>query len=438
MNRRDLMKVSLKAMAASGLAPLLQGLAPLSIQAEGEPDYRAIVCFFMAGGMDGNNLLIPMDFQYQDYAGGRGVLAQAKSSLNPLSQTSTGRLFGTHNLMPQLAQLFNQKHAAFVANVGTLPKPVTKATATAPGLLPINMYSHASQIGEWDTAVTQGIASTGWAGRVADLYGSGAMPVVVSTAGNNLMGQGAKTQLGTASDGASAVAVLNTLSTLTAYLTQAEQGGNTDPIREHIAAFQGGFLGQTKVITDAFSAGSGLKTTFPSTSIGQQLQTVVQMVNGRSVHDTKRQIFICVDGGYDTHTDQLSMSNRYFSRIDDALASFSRGMQEIGMFENVTLFSASDFGRSLRTNSGNGSDHAWGNHHFVLGGAVQGGDVFGTFPSLALGGDDDLSTIGTWIPTTSSTQYVSTTTGWLGVAESDLNMIFPERTNFAQPRLKFV
>ncbi len=436
MDRRQFLNVSARSALAATLAPLLDCAFASTAQAQSQSDYKALVCLFMSGGMDGNNLLIPMDERYSDYAAARGNLTMSRSALQPLVMSSNQQ-YGANPLMPKLAASFNRREAAFLANVGTLPKKVNKTTAANQSLLPVNMFSHASQIGEWSTSVTQAVADTGWAGRIADLYTQGKMPAVVSTAGYQLMGQAARSRLGSASDGSNAVNVLNAISSLTPYISNCETGVSTDPIAAYVSDFQGNFLEQTKCITDAFLAGASLTTVFPGSSIGQQLQAVAQMIKGRSTHDTKRQIFICVDGGYDTHNAQLTAASAYFSRIDDAVGSFVASLHELGVYEQVSLFSASDFGRSLRPNATNGSDHAWGNHHFIVGGGVNGGQIYGSFPSLKLGGDDDLSVIGTWIPTTSSTQYTSTMASWLGVSESDLNTVFPERQNFPQQNLGF-
>lgn len=388
--------------------------------------------------MDGNNLVVPLDSRYDLYAQPRSAICVPRGNLKALKPTSKGESFGLNPLLPKVSAMYNSGEVAVLANVGTLPHVVKKSPDLPSSLLPINMYSHAAQIGEWYTSSTQTVLNTGWAGRVSDLMRQGAMPTVVSTAGFQLIGQGASGSFGTVSDGAAAVSTLNALAEVSSYLQLCEGGTSSSIVQKHLAQFQAGFLNQSRVFSDAFLAGAGLQTSFPTSSIGQQLQTVVQMIKGRQTHDTKTQIFICVDGGYDSHSDQNSMAGAYLSRLDEAFSSYSKALQEIGMYNNVTLFTASDFGRTLKSNSTAGSDHAWGNHQMIIGGAVRGGDLYGTFPDLTLGGPDDLAGIGTWIPTTSSTQYAATMVNWLGMPTSALGNVFPELANYDQPLLRFL
>ncbi len=438
MNRRSFVTQSTRALACAGLGPIIQQLAGTRLIAQATDGYKAIVCVFLGGGIDGNNLVVPMDDRYSSYAQPRSAICVPRGQLNVLKPTSKGEAFGLNPRLPKVSAMYNSGEVALLANVGTLPHVVKKSPDLSPSLLPINMYSHAAQIGEWYTSSTQTVLNTGWAGRVSDLLRQGSMPTVVSTAGFQLIAQGAAGSFGTVSDGAAAVSTLNALAEVAPYLQLCEGGTSSSIVQKHLAQFQAGFLNQSRLFSDAFLAGAGLQTTFPNSSIGQQLQTVVQMINGRRVHDTKTQIFVCVDGGYDSHSDQNSMAGAYLSRLDEAFSSYAKGLQEIGMYNNVTMFTASDFGRSLQANATAGSDHAWGNHHMIVGGAVRGGDLYGTFPDLTLGGPDDLAGIGTWIPTTSSTQYAATLVRWLGMPTSDLASVFPELANYDQPLLRFV
>jgi uncharacterized protein (DUF1501 family) len=440
MDRRNFLRNSSKA----AIAPLLPRLFASSAFAEStSSDYKAVVCLYLFGGNDGNNMLVPMDDYYQQYTVGRGAITLSRNSLLPLAGSTSGRLFGLHPALTNLTSLYNQGHAALVANAGPLTTPLTKATIAQGAATPQDLFGHTSQLAEWQSAITRTSSSTGWAGRIADVLSAQsqttALPTVVSTAGWSLLGAGAKTSAVATSGGSSTIQVLNALSTLGPVISRLEQGDPLNHLHDLISQRQSGFMGQANVLAQVFQAGSGIRTVFPQTSIGQQLQTVAQIIHGRSQSGTSKQIFFCQDANlYDTHAKQLDGQMSNLLDIDAALGAFMAAMTEIGMFDNVTLFSMTDFARAKQVNSTAGTDHAWGNHHFVAGGAVRGGKIYGTFPSLVMGGDDDAGTTGLWIPTTSGSQYAATLAQWLGVGPSDLGSIFPELGNFSTQTLNFV
>lgn len=441
MQRRDFLKKSGKFAAGLGIAPLLPRMFASSALAQGSGSYKAVVCLFLAGGNDGNNLLIPADSHYSEYAAGRGSLALPQSSLNLLNPASSGRVFGCHPVMTNVASLYNGKQAAFLANTGPLTAPLSKSTLAQSTRVPLSLYSHPDQQNEWQSAVTQSDSVTGWAGRVADVLSSSSpsqLPMVISTAGWSLLGQGSVTSAASTGYGSNTVTVLNALQTLSPTLATIESGTTTNLLQQQIASMQSTYLSITRNLIATVSAGSTMKTVFPSSSIGQQLQAIAQMIGGNSANGASRQIFFCLDGGYDTHVNQIAIQNSNLGGIDAAIGAFVGAMNEIGMFENVTLFTMTDFARSQVANSTGGTDHAWGNHHLVVGGAVNGGNVYGTFPSLTLGGDDDAATNGLWIPTTSGSQYAATLSRWLGLSATDAAAVFPELSNFATPYLGFL
>jgi uncharacterized protein (DUF1501 family) len=194
-----------------------------------------------------------------------------------------------------------------------------------------------------------------------------------------------------------------------------------------------------KLLNSALANATKLATTFPTTSIGNQLSQVAQIIGIRSALGLKRQIFFVSLGGFDTHTGQTPTQQNLFGQVGPALGAFDGALRELGVSSNVTTFTMSDFARTFQPNaSGNGSDHGWGNHQVMFGGAVKGGDIYGTFPTLALGGPDDVSTNGRWIPTTSIDQYGATLASWFGVADTDLPFVFPNLNNFATKKLAFI
>ena len=197
-------------------------------------------------------------------------------------------------------------------------------------------------------------------------------------------------------------------------------------------------LTQSQILGAALKSLPALQTTFPTTGIGKQLQQVAQIIQARSTLGLQRQIFFCSLGGFDTHSDQLDIQQMLYSQLDPALTAFYNSTVELGVPQQVTSFTLSDFSRTLQPGTNGGTDHAWGSHHIVVGGAVQGGDVYGTFPTLALGGPDDVGNNGRWIPTTSVDQYGATLAAWFGVSGTDLPTIFPNISNFTTPTLSFL
>ncbi len=442
MDRRQFLKRSMQFAGSMSASGALGQLFTSAAMAQSTSSYKAVVCLFLAGGLDSNNLIVPRDDAYAKYTASRGNLAYGKDALLSLKQTSKGRSFGLHPAMAQTAALYNQGYAAVLANTGPLARPTTKNDFTQSLMLPNDLFSHSGQQAEWNTSISQGASPTGWAGRVADAIastnGSGKMPAVVSTSGFSLMGQGANTTEATASDGLNTANLLSAIANVQSYMVNGETGTMPDPVQGYVSSTQQGFLATAKTINDVYQSGSGLRTMFPSTPIGQQLAAVAQMIKGRTAHDTNRQIFVCTDGGYDTHVNQLQVSQASLYALDQAISAFTAAMQELGMFGNVTLFTVSDFSRTLLQNTSFGSDHGWGGHHLIVGGAVKGGDVYGTFPSLVAGGDEDCSTLGVWIPTTSTSQYTATLSSWLGVPGSKLATIFPELSNFPNQTVGFL
>jgi uncharacterized protein (DUF1501 family) len=188
----------------------------------------------------------------------------------------------------------------------------------------------------------------------------------------------------------------------------------------------------------ALAKASPLATKFPNTSLGAQLQQVAQIIQVRADLGMNRQIFFASLGGFDTHTDELNTHNNLYPQVSQALAAFNGAMQELGVQNDVTTFTESDFSRTFQPTSGNGSDHAWGSHHLVIGGAVAGGDIYGQFPAFTLAGPNDADTRGRWIPTTSIDQYGATLSSWFGLSDAQLASVFPNLANFGSAKLGFL
>jgi uncharacterized protein (DUF1501 family) len=444
VNRRTFIKSA--SLAAAGSAAGLRPFGALNALAQSAPGYKALVCVFLYGGNDANNTLIQFDTNgYANYSSVRGPLALPQ---NQLLQLSAAPGFALHPNLPDIQALFNSNAAAIVTNVGTLIEPTNRTQYLAGQTVPSNLFSHPDQQLEWQNAAQSGATQTGWAGRIADTlnvtYNANAsIPMITSVAGDTLFCNGASStpvsvspgnlSAGQCSEGttecaarqATAQALVGFNSGLT--LVQADNSITTNA------------YAYAKVLSDAVQSITPLKTVFPANNgLAAQLQQIAQIIQVRSALGVNRQIFFAGIGNFDTHSDQLPLQGALLAAISPALAAFYQATQELGLQNNVTTFTMSDFSRTFQPNSNTGSDHAWGSHHFVLGGAVNGGKVYGTFPTLALGGPDDSGSNGRWVPSTASIQYASTLAQWFGVSAAQLPGIFPNIGSFPNANLGFV
>ncbi len=436
LTRRQVLGRSAALAAAGPLAATHSLAAPLQ-----GSDYRALVCVFLYGGNDGNNMLVPMDSAgYAAYAKARGNaaaggLALQASSLAPLG----GVNLGLHGALAPLAQVWAQGHLALQANVGTLVRPLSKAAVSAGGsALPANLFSHSDQQAQWQQGGSVVAQSSGWGGRVADLQPHSSVPAVLSVSGNNVFMNGASTD-GLAVSTGSGFAV---------------KGFGNNPARNPLYALYTSLLQQpvanaeqraaASVLNQALRASTALNTALATSgsvtglfagqtsSLAQQLLTVAKLLEARSSLGVNRQLFFVALGGFDTHNNQLTQQADLFSQLGPALKSFYDATAQLGLANQVTTFTASDFARTLQPASGGGTDHAWGNHQLVLGGAVRGG-LYGRMPQLLLGGPDDVSDEGRWLPSTAVDQMSASLASWFGVGAADLGALFPHLANFSQP-----
>lgn len=490
-SRREFLKKSGCALGMTALATQMSHLGMISAFAQksidenpsaGDAGYKALVLVYLAGGIDGNNIVVPNHnstsiSNYQAYANARATqgLAIDQSALLPISVPRMGGLtYGLHpafgtvtgGINNGIHELWGQGKMAIVANVGTLVAPMTKQQYQNNSVpKPYQLYSHSDQVTQSHTSISNTQAFTGWGGRMADRLTSssnpnGLIPMVTSIAGSQLFTTGQSTlPLAIADSNTSLANVLNpqgfTNTGGAARLTAFNQLRTYDLSSNYIAA--------ASHITDlAMQANAALQTsqevtvTFPNTSIGRQLKQVARLIKKRTDLSVTRQIFYCQLGGFDTHNNQIPSHNTLLSQFSQAVRAFYDEMLTQGVSDSVTLFTLSDFGRTFNpAGSGAtvGTDHAWGNHMFVIGGSVVASDFYGVntsngtpYPTLTIGtsGPDDADSgtgaRGRWIPTTSVDQYAATLARWFGLPQdpATLTAVFPNINNFPTANLGFL
>lgn len=465
------------ACAALGTAALTSAIRDLrfmnaAVAQSNVADYKALVCIFLQGGNDSNNLILPtIQSEYDNYAAIRtSVLAIPQSSILPLSPlTSDGHEYGLHPSCPELQTLFGEGKLALLFNTGTLVYPITRAQYQSGALMkPPQLFSHADQVTQWQTSIPDRAPLTGWGGRCADLLAAvqpGApISLSVTLAGANTFEVGnSVSQYSVSTSGAISLSGLSgaRLQALTNVLGLANQN-------LQVQAYSGVALHSINsgaVLNNAIAATSAANywtVPFPTSitppaggnafnsSLSPQLKMIARLIEAghRSAaaggFGMKRQIFFCGVGGYDLHTNQtpgpgntvVGSHANLLAELSQSMLAFQRAMEQLGLANNVTAFTASDFGRTFPSN-GQGSDHGWGSHHLILGSAVKGQRTYGSFPTLAINGPDDTST-GRWIPTTSIDQYFATLATWFGVDNSNLATVFPNLGRFSTPNLGFV
>jgi uncharacterized protein (DUF1501 family) len=413
--------------------------------APGPNDYRALVCLFFSGGIDSFNLLTPRgDAEYQEYKTIRTDLALAKESLLPIDPTNlSGLQLGLHPGLTAVKQRFDSGKAAFVANVGTLIEPVTRAQYDlGAGRYPLGLFSHSDQIEQWQSGVSNVRASRGWGGRAADLIyqlnGNNNVSMNISLAGSNLWQSGDNVyEYSIAASGAEGLSGYD-LSAVPEFDSRAHvtRGINSQLALDYQHLLTKAFSQKKRSALDAYelfdqatSADLPASITFPEQNyIADQLKMVAKSINGRNALGHKRQTFFINIGGWDHHDEVLNDMGEMVPLVDAAIGAFFNALDALGLSDQVTLFTASDFGRTL-TSNGEGSDHAWGGNHMVIGGAVSGNKIYGQYPELYEDNPIDLGR-GRIVPTTAVDLYFAELALWLGVPKSSLSLVLPNITNF--------
>ncbi|HXQ32214.1 MAG TPA: DUF1501 domain-containing protein [Steroidobacteraceae bacterium] len=451
MDRRHFLK---HASALGGSVALAQ-LGVLAARAQTvATDYKALVCLFLYGGNDANNTIVPIDSAgYASYAAVRGRLALAQGTLLPLVEASGTAGFGLHPALggtAGLQGLWESAQLAIVRNVGTLVQPLTKTQYLSPSTAkPASLFSHIDQQHQWQASLSVSPSDTGWGGRLADqlaiLNSGGSIPSMVSTAGNNLFVTGRATQaLTIPTSGSFALQGFDNSAGGIARLAALKSLLGVDRGTDLLDAAQDVMTGAlassavlNPILTNTTSPVSSYFTGLTS-SFAKQMLAVAKVIEARASLGVQRQVFLVSLGSFDTHTDELNTHDTLFGDLGAGLKAFHDAMTGIGAAQQVTSFTLSDFSRTYLPNTNGGSDHGWGSHHFVAGGAVKGRAYYGTWPTLTVGGPDDEGSEGRWIPTTAVDQYAATLASWFGADASALASVLPNLASFSPATLGFV
>lgn len=437
--RRRFIKNTGIALTASAL---ISDLGRLSLAQAASDDYKALVCVFLTGGNDSNNLLIPIDIEYAAYSATRssasGVNIPQSNLLPILAPSHMGKTFGVHPAMMGFKSLYERGRAAFVCNTGPLLQPINRLQYKAGIGLPDNLFSHQDQVQLWQGALGMSTSRpSGWGGRLAEAVGprlniGSNFPMLMSLSGVNMFTTAQNADV--IAPGAIGLKGFNALDSKDRYdamraLEKIDYGSSLIKAKNTLT---GAAIDNMATLQALLGTQPQINTAFPSSDLGDQLKTVARMIALRDMLGLKRQVFFCSLGGFDTHSNQLSRQTALFQNLDASLLAFYNATIELGVEQRVTSFTLSDFGRTFKPTSGGGSDHGWGSHHMVIGGSVNGGNLYGKYPALILGGADDADDEGRWIPTTSVDEYGAQLALWFGA--SNLSGIFPNIDNFNSSR----
>lgn len=436
------------------LAMSLAGLAAMASQSSSAANvagpYRAIVCLFLAGGSDSHNWVVPTDATgYAQYTAARRELAWAQAKLQPLTNSgqAAGRSFGMPEELAPLRAWYESGRAGIVANVGPLQRPITLAEYKAGTAVPAKLFSHNDQQSTWQSLSPEG-ARSGWGGRMGDLLMSANQQplfTAVQAAGNAVFLSGSSVvQYQVGANGPLAARALGSSwvhgsSTAGNVLKRTLASNGDSPLHAEYTRVMQRAIAADTMLDAAFANANvpaipttpimpGGTATLANDGLAKQLRVVAQMIAAGQTLGMRRQVFMVSMGGFDTHANQMRDQPVLMARVAQGIDYFMQAMNTMGMLDNVTLFTASDFGRTLNSN-GDGSDHGWGSHHFIVGGGARGATVHGTFPVTALGTSTDVGS-GRLLPGISVTELAANLGGWMGLSASEQAAVLPTLPNF--------
>lgn len=455
-NRRDFLGMLGGACGSMGMTTLLNGITNMGLVSAAAAanrssftppgEYRALVCIMLGGGNDSYNMLIPRgQSEYADYANIRASMAIRRPDLLPITpRTPDGKEYGLNPNMPYIQQLFTEGNAAFVANVGALVEPTTVIKYKSRLVeRPTALFSHSDQQKHWMTSVPQDKVSLGWAGRLADILYSNNnnqnISMNLSLDGHNILQQGRRVIPLTLNTSGSGTVLLNGTGRDNFYESLKRQTLDNlldatyqNLLKQAYSDTVMGAFGSSIELSNAISSGDAITTPFVTNNgLTRELNVVAKTIAARDVLDVNYQTFFVSMGGFDTHDGGIGNHSARMRDLNDAVNFFYEALKELGMENNVTTFTISDFARKLVSN-GNGTDHAWGGNALVFGGAVNGGDIYGKYPDLYSGNSQDLGG-SQLVPTTSTDEYFAELALWFGASASDLDQILPNIRNFWTP-----
>lgn len=387
-SRRSLIQLGLRTAAVASLAEILPALA----FADSVPVERAAVCIYLIGGNDSNNMIVPLDSTaFSSYASARQGLAVPQAALLPVNSSKQKGSFGFHPFLTQLRDLYQQGSLAVLANTGTLKAPITSGQARARQGLPEGLFQH--ETAAYTAYLPDASMMPPWAPPVQppDDHNPGTQDFVL---------------------------------------------GGVSMISPQRLLISGPTL-SNPVLTDAIRK-THIRTPFPQTQLGGQLFRIARLLKASSKFGLTRPIFSASMAGFDTHIDQNEQQAELFGELSQAMAAFYDATKELGLEDQVVTYTQTEFNRTLRPNKLGGAEHAWGGHELIMGGSVRGGDIYGAFPSLELGGPDDAGTDGVWVPTTGNQQFEATVAYWHGVASGNLSQAIEGIENFNSSNLGFL
>ena len=451
MNRRQFLSLGAKTLTGAGLALGSNPYWTLA-HAANDPgagnDYRAVVCLFLQGGCDGISLMVPTDSAaYNEYARSRGGLAVSKADLLGIKpQTTNASSVGLHPSAAPLQRLFEEQKLAMISNVGNLIHPTSVEQYKNKAVdLPAQLFSHADQEMQWQQLQGRGRGTEGWGARAAGflaarqdrqhltsitLDGSNHWQTGFASRPFSMSETGVLQYAGMSSGEPWEQARVNAF-------TQAQALPQQHEFIKEYASIQQRAMQVTTELGSVLAQNEGISASpQEGSSLEQRLGMVANLIAAREQLGMRRQIFFVNMRGFDVHDNQNKVLPELFSELSAGMEFFQSALENIGQSENVTTFAASDFGRSLSGN-GDGTDHGWGNHLMVMGGAVNGGDIYGTLPRLSVDGPDSVSN-GRVLPTISSAQYAGTLLNWMGLDDSQLDQTLPTLGNFQTRDLGFM
>jgi uncharacterized protein (DUF1501 family) len=413
--------------------------------AQGATDYRALVCILLAGGNDSWNMLVPTDAdQYARYQAIRTDLALPRSSLLALpGATRDGRSYGLHPGMPGLQALVAGGDAGLLCNVGTLREPFDPvALANGSARAPLGLFSHADQIQQWQTGIVDARVTEGWGGRVADLLqganAANGISMNISLSGNNVFQSGATVgeySVEAADEGAAGINAYDDGTQFGSYRKQVIDSllavEQDNILRREYRDRLANAIDSQKIFVGALQQAPALATPFSANYFSRGLRQIARIISVREQLGASRQTFFITVGGWDHHDDVLDKQAEMLPMISAGLLEFRNALNELAVFDAVTTFTTSDFGRTL-TSNGKGSDHGWGGHHIVMGGSLAGGTYFGNYPEIKPGNPLDVGR-GIYAPTTAVDEYFAELALWFGVPASELGSVLPNVARFYSP-----